>query len=250
LWPDRDAVGQVLHLEPEPVSEPTTPNGGPALLARGVTVVGVVRNVPGFQFLKFREPVVYVPIGVGEADTSLVLRVHGDPELARRALSDRLATIDPSMSRNVVTLRTVAGMATYFLQGAFWATLALGGLALILTLSGLFSVLSYLVEQRTREIGVRLALGATSRGIGLFILGQLVRPVGVGLIAGVAFAAALGAALLSLPLADQIGGLVRLFDPVAYAGSLLCIVIACTCAALIPALRAGRIDPVATLRRE
>ena len=62
--------------------------------------------------------------------------------------------------------------------------------------------------------------------------------------------AALGAALLATPAAEQIGATVRLFDPVAYAASLLCIVTACACAALIPALRAGRIDPVVALRQD
>ena len=59
-----------------------------------------------------------------------------------------------------------------------------------------------------------------------------------------------GAVLLATPAAEQIGSVVDLFDPVAYAASLLCIVTACACAALIPALRAGRIDPVAALRQD
>jgi ABC-type antimicrobial peptide transport system permease subunit len=141
-------------------------------------------------------------------------------------------------------------VAAYLLAIPFWLTLVLGALALLLTLSGLFSVLSYLVEQRTREIGVRMALGATRRSIGALVLSQSARPVGIGLLLGGSFTAGLGAALLATPAAGLIGSTVRLFDPVAYAASLLCIVTACACAALIPALRAGRIDPVAALRQD
>jgi putative ABC transport system permease protein len=126
----------------------------------------------------------------------------------------------------------------------------LGVLALLLTLSGLFSVLSYFVEQRTREIGVRMALGATRRSIGAFVLSQTARPVGIGVFLGGSLTAALGGALLATPAAEMIGSAVRLFDPVAYAAGLLCIVTACACAALIPALRAGRIDPIAALRQD
>jgi putative ABC transport system permease protein len=147
-------------------------------------------------------------------------------------------------------VRLIARMAAYFLGVGFLLTLVLGALALLLTLSGLFSVLSYLVEQRTREIGVRMSLGATSRSIGAFVLAQSARPVGMGLLLGVSLTAALGAALLATPAAEQIGSVVHLFDPVAYAGSLVCIVAACVCAALVPALRAGRIDPVAALRQD
>jgi ABC-type antimicrobial peptide transport system permease subunit len=126
----------------------------------------------------------------------------------------------------------------------------LGALALLLTLSGLFSVLSYLVEQRAREMGVRMALGATRRSVAALVLLQSARPVGIGVILGGSLTAALGAALLATPAAELIGSTVRLFDPVAYAASLLCIVAACACAALVPALRAGRIDPVAALRQD
>ena len=177
------------------------------------------------------------------------MRVHGDAERARRALVDRLTAIDPNMAE-VFTLQTIAGAEAYLLEIPFWLTLVLGALALLLTLSGLFSVLSYLVEQRTREIGVRMALGATSRSIAALVLSQSARPVGIGLLLGGSLTAALGAVLLATPAAEQIGSTVRLFDPVAYAASLLCIVAACTCAALIPALRAGRIDPVAALKQD
>jgi predicted permease len=250
LWPDLDAVGQVLRLEPDPTSEGQQPDD-PPLLARTVVVIGIARDVAGFRFAGVRMGTagVYVPIGAEAANTALVMRVHGDSERARRALVERLSAIDPNMGE-VTTLRTLASMEAYILGIPFWLTLVLGVLALLLTLSGLFSVLSYLVEQRTREIGVRMALGATGRSIGALVLSQSARPVGIGVLLGGSLTAALGAALLATPAAELIGSTVRVFDPVAYAASLLCIVTACACAALIPALRAGRIDPIAALRQD
>jgi predicted permease len=247
LWPGGDAVGQVVQLEPDPIGD-TPPPGEPPLLSRSFIVVGIARDGAGL-LARGKAPVVYVPIDSESSQTSLTVRVHGDPERTRRALVDRFAAIDPNMGE-VVTMRTVAGMVTYLLQIAFWLTLALGVLALVLTLSGLFSVLSYLVAQRGREIGVRMALGATRRNIGTFVLSQLAGPVGIGMVLGGSLTAALGAVLLATAGAEAIGSVVRLFDPVAYAASLLCVVAACACAALIPVRRAGRIDPVVALRQD
>ncbi len=248
LWPAVDPLGQNVQLDPDQNSAAQAQ--GPPLLSRSFTVVGVARDVPGFR-LGGRELVgagIYVPISTDVAKTSLTVRVRGDSERARHALVDRLAAIDPNMAE-VITLRTIARIVTYVMGIPFWLTLVLGALALLLTVSGLFSVVSYLVEQRTREIGVRMALGATGRGIALLVLMQSARPVAVGLALGVALAAGFGAALLASPGAELIGSAVRLFDPLAYGASLLCIITACVCAALVPALRAGRIDPMAALRQ-
>ena len=249
LWPGVDAVGQVLQLEADPNS-PTRREDEPKLTSRTFTIVGIVRDVTGFRFFsEFTEAGVYVPADTATAETSLILRVHGDPELARRTLLDRLTLVDPSMGQ-VVTLRTIARMETYFLQIAFWLTLVLGGLALVLTLSGLFSVLSYLVEQRTREIGVRMALGATTKNVSRLVLSQSIRPVGIGLLIGAGMAIGLALGLLATPAASSIGQVVRVFDPVAYAVSMAAIVTACLVAASIPARRAAHVDPATTLRQE
>jgi predicted permease len=248
LWPDREAVGQVLQLEPDTTREAPR-SSEPPLLSRTFVVVGIARDVAGLQLGKVKEPTVYVPIDAESAETSFAVRVHGDPERTRLALLDRFAAIDPNMAE-VATLRTIAAMVAYLLQIAFWLTVTLGALALVLTLSGLFSVLSYLVEQRTREIGIRIALGATGRSIATLVLSQMAGPVGIGLLLGGSLTAALGTVLLAAGGEMPVGSIVRLFDPVAYIGSLLCIVTACACAALIPALRAGRIDPIAALRQD
>ena len=260
LWPGVDPVGQTLRLEPDEKNAAPDQSGssvkwgrapdGPRLVSRSVTVVGVARDVPGFRLGSFTlaGAGVYLPVSVDDARTLLTLRVRGDVARARYALVDRLTAIDPNMSE-VFTLETVVRAGAYLLKIPFWLTLMLGALALLLTLSGLFSVLSYLVEQRKKEISVRMALGATPRRIATLVLTQAARPVGIGLFLGVSFAAALGGVLLATPAAGEIGAIVRLFDPVAYAASLVCIVVACTGACLIPALRAAQIDPARTLRQ-
>jgi len=147
-------------------------------------------------------------------------------------------------------MRTAARLETLFLQIAFWVSLILGGLALLLTVSGLFSVLSYLVEQRTREIGLRMALGASSQKVTQLMLAQTTRPVLFGLLAGAGLAASLARLVLATELGAMIATIVRVTDPVAYLSSLLVIVVACLLAAWIPASRAARIDPMTTLRQE
>ena len=191
----------------------------------------------------------FLPTNVNMPQTSVAARVAGDPDLVRQTLLDRLTQVDPNMGM-IMTMRTFARLETFFLRIAFSVSLGLGGLALVLTVTGLFSVLSYLVEQRRKEIGVRMALGASSRNVARLILAQTTRPVIYGLLAGAGLAASLAAALLTMPAGASIAEVIRFNDPIAYAGSMLAIVVACLLAAWVPASRAARLDPMQTLRQE
>jgi predicted permease len=246
LWPTGNALGQVLRLAPDPTVAPR--EGAPAPLTGSFTIVGIARDVPLIPFAEGQQQAnVYLPTTAATAGTVLTVRVHGEPETARQALLQRLLAIDPHMEQ-IVTFKTVAGMATYFLQIAFWLALVLGLLALVLTLSGLFSVLSYLVEQRTKEIGVRMALGATARDVGRLVLGQTFRPVAVGLAVGASLALATGIVVMTV--AKPVGAIVHLLDPVAYVSGVLVIIIACGFAAWLPTMNAARIDPMKSLRHD
>jgi predicted permease len=259
LWPGAEAIGQTLRVEPDPtivqgaeaVRAASEPSDDPLLQPRTAVVIGVARDVAGFRLggMRLGGAGVYMPVGHETPMTALTLRVRGDADVARRVIFDRFAALDPNMAQ-ITTMQTLAQTDSYLLGTSFWLALVLGLLALLLTVSGLYSVLSYLVEQRTREIGVRMALGASSRSMGALVLKQSAWPVGIGLAVGCTLTIGVSAALLATPAAEQIGELVNFLDPIAYGASLGCIVAACAAAALIPALRAGRVNPLAALRQE
>jgi hypothetical protein len=253
LWPDADALGQVVEFDGyqrRPRVGLNAPAVSPELPFRAFRVVGVVREARiGRGIYEQVDAGVYVPISTEAAGTSLALRGRGDPDLVREQLIERLTKIDPAMG-GITTMKTIAGVAVYMLQVAFWITAILGALALTLTMTGLFSVLSYVVAQQAKEIGVRMALGASTRDITRLVLSQSSRPVGAGLLLGGLLAGSGATALLATPAAAGIGEMVRIRDPLAYGASLLCILIACLLAASIPALRAARIDPMATLKQD
>jgi predicted permease len=245
-------VGQVVRLEAPPSTSP----GATSLSAearsakvepssRTLTVVGIVRDSGRASG---RPNQAYLPTAPETPGTALMLRVRGNPEQARLALRERLTGLDPVFG--IMTLQTMTGMQSHILQIAFAVAVVLGGLALVLTVSGLFSVLSYLVEQQAKEIGVRMALGATTGNVAELVLSQSIRPVGIGLAAGGGLAAAVAIVLMATPVAAEIGGVVDVFDPVAYAASLLVIVASCVLAVAVPTLRAASIDPIATLRQD
>jgi ABC-type antimicrobial peptide transport system permease subunit len=133
----------------------------------------------------------------------------------------------------------------------FWKrsrAVVLGGLALALTLSGLSSVLSYVVEQQAKEIGVRMALGAGTTNVMWLVLSQSLRPVSSALAAGGGLALALAMGLTAT--SSKLDEWIHVLDPLAYTASALLIVTSCVVAVSLPAFRAARIDPIATLRKD
>jgi predicted permease len=243
LWPAGDVLGQSVRLDA------SGPRGAAPIPSRSFIVVGVLRDVNGPLAPDMFPPrSVYVPTMPEAAGTSLTLRVRGDSDQARQVLLDDLIRIDPGLGE-ITTMRNIARAQIYVLRIAFWVAVVLGGLALALTVSGLFSVLSYLVEQRAKDIGVHVALGATARDAARLVLSQLLHPVCIGLGAGLGLAAAVATVLMAAT-DSEIGTLIKVFDPTSYTTSLLIIVVSCVLAATVPALRAARIDPIATLRQD
>ncbi len=216
--------------------------------ARPFTVIGVVRDS---KYNDLREanvqPMMWVPLAQAPLQiTSIALRVESGTEAAveRRARA-ALAASDPNlMVRKVTTLsaqvdetiareRLLLGLASGF-----------GGLALLLAAIGLYGTLAYAVTCRTREIGVRLALGAQGATVLRSVMGDAMRLVGWGLLAGVPLALIAGHALRAFLFG------VAPHDSVTLAGSCLVLTVVVAVAAYAPARRASRVDPIVTLRYE
>jgi ABC-type antimicrobial peptide transport system permease subunit len=119
---------------------------------------------------------------------------------------------------------------------------AIGILALLLTLSGIYGVISYVITQRTKEIGIRMALGATSGSVTGLMLKQSIKLAGIGILAGGVLALGMSKALASVLV------MINTFDGMAYIGGASLVLGACVAAAYSPSRRASRVDPLRTLR--
>jgi len=150
----------------------------------------------------------------------------------------------PGAVNQIHTMDQVLAAQVYPFRALYWISSALGGLALMLTISGIYGVLSYVVTQRTKEIGIRVALGARPGAVAALVLRQSLRFALVG--AAIGGTAALG--LLRL-VASQVD--MKMFgslDWVAFALGLLLVTLASAAAAWLPSRRAAGIEPVSTLR--
>jgi putative ABC transport system permease protein len=176
---------------------------------------------------------------------NLVLWVPGNPQYLEARVRKALADIDPNLALHTVDPYQHL-LETAFAQQNMIATLAMlfGGLALILAAIGLYGVTAYTVEQRTTEIGVRIALGADRGKVVAMVLHGAFWQVGIGLLLGIPAAIVAGKLIT-----DQLYG-VKAADPVMLGVATLCLGLAALVAALIPALRAANLDPVVALRAE
>lgn len=212
-----------------------------------ITIVGVVGNVRHTDLRTELGPAVYRPYAQLKHPTGVQFYVQTtqSPEASEASIRKAIHDLDPTLV--VSGLRTMEAQAdlSSFGERAL-AILAVGfsGLALILAAVGLYGVLAYSTEQRTREIGVRLALGAPRRSIVVTVLREM------ALIAAIATIVALpSVVLLARLFRSQLYG-VSVYDPLTLAGSTALIVFTVLLAAALPARRAAGVQPMQALRTE
>ena len=240
-WPERSAIGQSVRVVPD------GPVGAAGRLARYATVQVIGVAVDTAADLGQTGPftsAIHLPIDPTASGAGLVVRVTGDAETSRRSLDRSLAVAAPGAVQEIHKLQEFVAGRLYPFRAAYWVSGAVGVLALLLTISGVYGVLSYLVAQRAKEIGIRIALGANVSTVVSLVIGQSLRLAAVALPIGV---------LLALGAARIFGWRVMMlqaFDPVAYVAGALVVVVACLMASSIPALRAARLDPMSTLRAD
>jgi predicted permease len=231
FWPDEDPIGRRIE------------RGTPPRLH---SVVGVVEDVSDVGFGQAPAPTVYLTYAqtnVAVTPTSLVVRTEGDPLALTAAVRAAILSVDAQQPlSNITTLDQF--LADSLGPQRFRSTLlvVLGALGLALAAVGIFGVTARAVEERSRELGVRLALGATPRGVVLLVMWQALRAVALGLGVGAVLAAAAAQTLL-----NTLPGLERAEAWTAGPAVALLAAVAAAAAA-IPARRAVAVDPTTALR--
>ncbi|HTQ52877.1 MAG TPA: ABC transporter permease [Bryobacteraceae bacterium] len=244
LWPGVNPIGRTVTLD---VSGEFHPDGELAPGSRPYVVSGVARDTRGVLLDGSDSEKIYLPLPADRLDQlPILMRTGTDPMSQIRAVGMALHEVDPSLSVDAITLQDALSNSPQFVlarcSGLFASLIGL--LGLLLASAGIFGSVSYAVVRRTREVGIRVALGATERDVIRLVLAETARPVATGLVAGLAAAAAAARLLRAM-----LNGLSSL-DPLAFAGVSVFFLGIAMLAAFVPARRALRIDPMAALRCE
>jgi predicted permease len=227
-WPDAEALGKRFRFYVE---------------SEYREIVGVVETVKYGTLGESPQPAAYRPLSQAYSDAAvLYVRSAGNPaaviEPVRRAIHQhdpRMPILNPQVVKDVISQSLWGVNLAAGLLGIF------GLLALVLACVGLYGVMSYSVGQRTREIGLRMALGAGRRTVLGLVLRQGLSLVAVGVVIGLAGAFAASRMVRTLLFASA-------SDPVSFAGASLALIAVAIVASLVPARRASRVDPIVALR--
>lgn len=232
-FPGEDPIGRRIRYGPFPM-----------------TIVGVVGEVR--QAGLDEEPLaeIYFPYGLGEAvgllgDAVLVLRTAGPPENLAGPLRGALKKVDPNLPLfDVLTMQEVIDESLAGRRLNLWLLGFFAFVALVLAATGLYGVISYLVAQRTREIGVRIALGAQKRDVMGLVLRQAAALAGIGIFLGLA-----GALVFTRVLDSLLYG-ISSRDPLTYATLAALLATVALVASWLPARRASRVNPMVAIRAD
>jgi putative ABC transport system permease protein len=228
FWPNRDALG-----------------GGISWSANGpwAEVVGIVKTAQIKDLTEPSKGTFYLPAYIGIS--TLVVRTSGDPRLLTGAIRDQVLAVDPNQP--VFDVKTMEERIAVTLETRRFAVVLLGifgGFALLLAAIGLYGVLAFAVSQRTREIGIHVALGARTRDVLLMVIRQGMSLVLIGVVLGVAGAYAVTRTIRSLLF--EVGTT----DPLTFVLVSLLLAVVGFLACYLPARRATKVDPLVALRYE
>ena len=231
FWPNENAIGKRFHFFGDPTLR---------------EIVGVVRNTVVNNIGEEPQPLAYLPLTQNYSPAATMqVRTSGRPEALISAVRSQVQSLDTNLAlTNVQTIGELLGQGLWAPRMGAALLAVFGGLALILAVIGVYGVLSYSVNQQTREIGIRMAMGAQGNRVLRLVVGQGMRLAGAGLVAGliIAFAAMrlLGSLLFG----------VSAYDPLTFGSVALILAAAAATACYIPARRATRVDPIIALRYE
>jgi predicted permease len=228
LW-SGDAIGRELVIVP-----PGIPDG-----LQTLQVVGVVADAQVSAIGQIDPYHVYLP---GEIGGVLLVKGRGDVTATVAGIQNAARAVDPTLLLTVLPLEASLGWSRGISATVTTLFASLGVLALILAAVGIYGVVAFAIAGRYREIGVRLALGATVRGVLALLLRDTMWPVAIGAAAGIA-----GAAALSRVLSGVLFG-ISPADPLGLGGAALLVLGVALLSAVLAARPATRADPVATLR--
>jgi predicted permease len=243
FWKDRDPVGQRMFAPQDPNNLMKTDEH-----TRWLRVVGVVRDIRLDDLAGNGTPVgiYYFPFSQSpDRNVTIALKSASDLGAAGRALREGIAGVDPELAlfdAHTMVERTELSMSTR--KTPMTLALAFGGLALFLSAIGIYGVLTYLVTQRRREIGIRVALGCTESGIVKLVLSEGLVLVGIGLVLGIA-----GAIALRRALENELYG-VQPLDTLVIASATALLGLVALAACLLPARRATQVDPLIVLNEQ
>jgi predicted permease len=229
FWPGEPALGKVLSVTESPAPR---------------TVVGVVRDAANGAIWRDKEQAVYLPADASAdpRDLRILVRTTADTASVRRLLAERAAGLGGDMRFAPITLDELLHIWLLPSRVAMAGVAVLAIMALALACVGLYGVLAFAVNERSRELGIRMALGADARAVMRLILGDASRLVLAGLVIG---------SLCALPATPFLGRLlfgVSPFDPVTLVLAAAVLTVVALAAAYRPARHAARLEPLAVLR--